>query len=215
MWTVGAEIGAVIGSASVLADIPYLDIIGKPLDKVAQGLEGQYGAIAWGQHGLAVAQNALGVDFSQSVYGLLSRGGDIRVDSLSSYAKSKGIIDAVLSKDLKELSESAKKITGKEESDALSAKITAVSARVGLLAYAKEKGVDVDSKVGLLQARLQAIADMKEQTPEEKAAKERALRAIGEELEKEDSKIVQLLAIKLREKYPQQYEQFRDRKSVV
>ncbi|MFA5725804.1 MAG: GNAT family N-acetyltransferase, partial [Candidatus Omnitrophota bacterium] len=68
MWTIGAEIGTVIMTGSVLARVPYLNVIGKPLDAVAQALEGQYGAIAWGQHALNLSQQALGINFTELGY---------------------------------------------------------------------------------------------------------------------------------------------------
>ncbi|MDD5584599.1 MAG: ATP-binding protein, partial [Candidatus Omnitrophica bacterium] len=69
MWLISAEIGAVIGSGNYAAQHPLLKYVGgEELGKIAELLEGRYGAIAWGNHILESVNTTFGFNLSQIVH---------------------------------------------------------------------------------------------------------------------------------------------------
>jgi HEAT repeat protein/uncharacterized membrane protein YidH (DUF202 family) len=77
LWIINAEIGAVLKGAEALAQHPQLDIIGNPLNNLAQSLEGQWGVISWGSFMLDDATQITGIDFSQEIHNRLGGKEDV------------------------------------------------------------------------------------------------------------------------------------------
>ncbi|MBU4252766.1 MAG: HEAT repeat domain-containing protein [Candidatus Omnitrophica bacterium] len=79
LWIIDFEIGTVLKGAESLSEHPQLDIIGKPMNNVAQSLEGQFGVIRWGSYMLDGVTQITGLDFSQQIHNRL--GGKEDVDA--------------------------------------------------------------------------------------------------------------------------------------
>ncbi|MCX5714614.1 MAG: LysM peptidoglycan-binding domain-containing protein [Candidatus Omnitrophica bacterium] len=79
MSIIGVEINSVLASGSFLAHYhsgigPFdsaVNFMGGHLDAAGKALESHYGAIAWGQHGLMLVENALGVHITDVALGLV------------------------------------------------------------------------------------------------------------------------------------------------